>query len=476
MTPPRVLVLAGCALIAAACVAETDPSSPSSPQGAAGTPFAAPTPVPEGLETLDHLIFIVQENRSFDHYFGTFPGADGIEFRADGTAKACLPDPVLDRCSRPYHARGPNQEGGPHNHPAALTDIAGGAMNGFIRSAVERHPNFCAAVRTEPRCRPYVGPDLQPDVVSFHRRAEIPNYWAYARHYQLQDRMFAPTDSWTLPAHLFLVSAWSAFCPDPSAPMSCRSDLDLTAQGRQHRYGRDPVYAWTDITYLLHAADVSWAYYVAHGTCSFPPCDDTTRGPYGTTNSGKNTLPGFVTVNENGQQANVRWHDDYLEAASDGTLPSVSWIVPGNLASEHPRSNSSIDDGQAYVTKLVNAAMRGPDWERTAIFLTWDDWGGFYDHVEPPNVDENGYGLRVPGIVISPWVRQGIDHQTLSFDAYLKLIEDRFLGGQRLDPATDGRPDPRPTVREDVDILGDLADAFDFTQEPLPPLILDPTP
>jgi phospholipase C len=97
--------------------------------------------------------------------------------------------------------------------------------------------------------------------------------------------------------------------------------------------------------------------------------------------------------------------------------------------------------------------------------------------VKPPQVDENGFGFRVPGIVISPWVKGGtIDHQTLSFDAYLKLIEDRFLGGQRLDPETDGRPDRRPTVREDWNGLGDLAREFDFTQEPLDPLILDPTP
>ena len=120
--------------------------------------------------------------------------------------------------------------------------------------------------------------------------------------------------------------------------------------------------------------------------------------------------------------------------------------------------------------------MRGPNWDSSAIFLTWDDWGGFYDHVVPPKVDRNGYGLRVPGIVISPWVKRGIDHRTLSFDAYLKLIEDRFLGGQRLDPKTDGRPDRRPTVREDVAILSNLMREFDFTQRPLPPLILDPTP
>ena len=121
--------------------------------------------------------------------------------------------------------------------------------------------------------------------------------------------------------------------------------------------------------------------------------------------------------------------------------------------------------------------MKGPEWNSTAIFLTWDDWGGFYDHVVPPQVDQNGYGLRVPGIATSPYAKQGyIDHQTLSFDAYLKFIEDRFLGGQRIDPQTDGRPDPRPDVRENAPQLGDLTQDFDFTQPPRPPLILPVKP
>src|SRR5258708_29720344 len=91
--------------------------------------------------------------------------------------------------------------------------------------------------------------------------------------------------------------------------------------------------------------------------------------------------------------------------------------------------------------------MQGPDWQSTAIFLAWDDWGGFYDHVVPPMVDENGYGLRVPGLVISPYAKAGlVDHQTLSFDAYVKFIEHVFLGGQRFDPATDARPNPLPPV------------------------------
>jgi phospholipase C len=473
------ILLSAAALIAVAC-SGTSKGAPTGsaeiPSPTATTTTVSPTPAAApGIEQLDHLIFIVQENRSFDHYFGTFPGADGIDFRADGKPKACIPDPVLGHCSRPYHDDNQIQMGGPHDHEAAVTDIAGGRMNGFVRGALV-HPTSCAYNRFSDSCAPYLGPQLQPDVLSYHTRADIPNYWAYAKHYQLEDRMFAPSDSWTLPSHLYLVSAWSAYCPDPTDPMSCRSNLDLSRPDQQHRYGRAPIYAWTDITYLLHENDVSWAYYVGKGTCVDPPCEDTTPGRYGTTPSGKNTLPGFVDVNENRQLGNIKWHTDFVHQAANGTLPSVSWVIPGNQASEHPGSGTPISAGESYVTSMINAVMQGPDWDSTAIFLTWDDWGGFYDHVEPPVADINGYGIRVPGIVISPWVKQGIDHQTLSFDAYLKLIEDRFLGGQRLDPATDGRPDSRPTVRENLELLGDLSDAFDFTQEPLPPLVLDPTP
>jgi phospholipase C len=111
------------------------------------------------------------------------------------------------------------------------------------------------------------------------------------------------------------------------------------------------------------------------------------------------------------------------------------------------------------------------------IFVAWDDWGGYYDHVVPPRVDRNGYGIRVPAFMISPYARRGmIDHQTLSFDAYLRFVEDIFLGGQRLDPLTDGRPDPRPTVREDAPELGDLSRELDLTRRPRKPLLLDPHP
>ncbi|MDE3070706.1 MAG: hypothetical protein KGJ43_08260, partial [Acidobacteriota bacterium] len=121
--------------------------------------------------------------------------------------------------------------------------------------------------------------------------------------------------------------------------------------------------------------------------------------------------------------------------------------------------------------------MRSPDWSSTAIFVSWDDWGGFYDHVTPPTVDKSGYGLRVPGLVISPYARYGyVDHQTLSHDAYLKFIENDFLAGERLNPRTDGRPDSRPDVREELPMLGSLASDFNFSQPPAPPFILPVEP
>ena len=433
------------------------------------------TKLDRAREHLKHLVFIVQENRSFDHYFGTFPGANGIPMRK-GRPTVCANDPITSRCLPPYHTVRQLQQGGPHNQRSSRIDVNGGSMNGFIKAAV-KGPMYCADHREDPRCkRAYLGPRGQPDVMSYHTRRTIPNYWRYASEFVLQDRMFAPADSWTLPAHLYLVSAWAARCADAHDPMSCVSNLDLRDEGHvMHAQEDVPIWAWTDITYLMHEHGVEWGYYIGDDTCEFGGCPGE-GGPRFTV-SHQNPLPWFTTIRETGQMDRIQGHSDLFAAAAAGTLPAVSWVMPYKGVGEHPKAGEPIWKGQRHVTKVINALMRGPDWGETAIFLTWDDWGGFYDHLRPPRVDPNGYGIRVPGLLISPWARAGlIDSQTLTFDAYLKFIEDLFLSKERLDPETLSRPDSRPTVRERVGILGDLLREFDFSQDPLPPLVLDPRP
>jgi phospholipase C len=476
--PPRTLVaLVLAAMFAAACspASGESGSTTSSPAGPSPSPSPGPelTKLEQAQLHLKHLVFIVQENRSFDHYFGTFPGANGFPMR-NGRPSVCVPDPIAHACVRPYHSSEQLQEGGPHAQRHSELDVNGGRMDGFVRTVVDS-PLYCADHRGASRCRDYLGPQGQPDVMSYHTAKEIPNYWRYAKTFVLQDRMFAPADSWTLPAHLFLVSAWAARCSDARDPMSCVSNLELVEQFQTMRSHEDvPIWAWTDITYLLWEHGVEWGYYVGDDTCFFDPCPG--QGGRRTV-SQQNPLPWFTTIRETGQMDRIQDHARFYKAAANGTLPSVSWVMPYNGVGEHPASGAPIWRGQAHVTHVVNALMKGPDWNETAVFLTWDDWGGFYDHVRPPRVDLNGYGIRVPGLLISPWARAGlIDSQTLSFDAYLKLIEDLFLDSERLNPATLSRPDSRPTVREKASILGDLLKEFDFGQEPLPPLILDPTP
>jgi phospholipase C len=412
-----------------------------------------------GIHKIRHVVVIMQENRSFDSYFGTYPGAAGFPMR-HGRPAVCSPDPKTRRCVKPYHDTSNRNAGGPHSHHDAILDIAGGAMNGFQRQARSGSKRACEIDIDSPEC------SLQrraPDVMGYHDWHEIPNYWTYAHRFVLQDHMFQSDASWSLPAHLYLVSGWSARCSRRSDPMSCKPSV-----------GRPQRFAWTDLTYLLHRYHVSWRYYVAKGTqpdcadgatvCPPVPQDATTPGIW-------NPLPGFTTVRHDHQLGNIVPVEDFYRAARQGSLPSVSWVMPAHKVSDHPPA--LITAGQAYITGLINAVMRSPDWHSTAIFLTWDDWGGFYDHVKPPVVDDQGYGLRVPGLVISPYAKRGfIDHQTLSFDAYLKFIEDDFLHGQRINPHTDGRPDPRPDVRENARVLGNLANDFDFDQRPRRPHIL----
>ncbi len=447
-------------------------------QGALYSGTVTPTShLDDPIHKIRHIIVIMQENRSFDSYFGTFPGADGIPM-SDGVPAPCLPNPRMGKCERPYHDANDVNGGGPHSAPNAQADIDGGKMDGFITQA-QAGQRGCLNPHN-PAC---TNSD-RPDVMGYHDGSDIPNYWTYARQFVLQDRMFEPNASWSLPEHLFQVSEWSAKCSAHDAPDSCVNALDDPGLPPQfmapRRHPRPaPIYAWTDLTYLLHQHAVSWGYFIVNGT--EPDCEDDEKEdcppiPQNSKTPGIwNPLPFFDTVKHDGELNNIQSIANFYSDAAYGSLPAVSWVVPSGDVSEHPPA--LVSAGQTYVTSLINAVMRGPNWNDCAIFLAWDDWGGFYDHVEPPTVDINGYGLRVPAMVISPYARHGyIDHQTLSFDAYVKFIEDDFLSGARIDPATDGRPDPRPTVRENVPILGDLRGDFDFNQPPRAPVILPEKP
>ena len=450
--------------------------------------------------------------------------------------------------------------------------IDGGKMDGFVRESESPGGRGCGGFAGV--CSSFA----PSDVMGYHDAREIPNYWTYAENFVLDDHMFQSDASWSLPAHLYEVSGWSAHCSVQGDPGSCVNDDELggyqtsdiigvgtrgrdaakrvrqllrsarrgcgfagcpepgVGDRRRHhdgaaerpgRWQHDGLTrCWPDrLEHGLTGAGragsstryprrsrsaggvsgtswpsggrrcpvrsrrvtttrgrtsptcstrygVSWGYFITPG--GEPDCvggnANCASSPFSVgTPDIWNPLPSFTDVRQDGQLGNIQNVSHFLRDARAGTLPEVSWIVPDQQHSDHPPAN--IATGQGYVTNLINTVMEGPDWDSTAIFVVWDDWGGFYDHVLPPVIDQNGYGFRVPSLVISPYARRGfIDHQTLSFDAINKFIEDDFLDGQRLDPATDGRPDPRPDVRENSDQLGDMTADFDFDQTPQQPL------
>jgi phospholipase C len=432
--------------------------------GLAPSALAAPA---DGIHNIQHVVVITQENRSFDSYFGTYPGANGIP------PGVCMPAPEIG-CVAPYHDSNDANFGGPHGRAAALFDINEGKMDGFITQADNGRKCTGTGAECSP-CGTTEGKIACTEIMGYHDAREIPNYWSYAKNFVLQDNMFEAALSASMIEHNFMVSGWNAKCPfEDINPMDCVTSLDGVLGSRPR--------AWTDITYLLAKAHVSWRYYVFEG--AEPDCaSDEATSCAPVKQSAKtpgiwNPLPLFTDVKQDNQLGNVQSLNNFYTSVHEQSacgLPNVSWIDPKDAVSEHP--NALISRGQAYVTTLVNSIMRSPCWNSTAIFLTWDDWGGLYDHVVPPGVDEAGYGLRVPGLVISPYAKSGyIDHQVLSSDAYLKFIEDDFLEQARLNPLTDGRPDRRPDVREEAPGLGDLVNDFNFEQQPRPPQLLSPHP
>lgn len=398
---------------------------------------------------IQHIVVLMLENHSFDNLFGTFPGANGLP------TGVCLAQASSSKsCVSLFHNPGGYPGDLPHEHNAAVADIDNGKMDGFVK----QQQKACNCTRT--------------DAAGYFTQSDIPAFWRYAQTFTLQDNLFENVSSWSLPSHLSIVSDWDAACTSPTDPMSCTSTpmIGFTNWNKWPAPNAEP---WTDLTYLMHTHGVSWRYYDADGTqpvCSPSGCTMTATS--GGTHYWWNPLPWFTDVQQDGELGNISTQSAFFSAVASNTLPSVSWVIPNNAQSGHP--NISVNAGsEQFAVSVVNAIESSPEWANTVILLAWDDWGGEYDHVAPPAVDSFGYGLRVPGIVISPYARKGyIDNQRLSFDAYNKFIEDTFMGGQRIDPESDGRPDSRPSVREANPLLGDVANDLDFSQTPSPPMLL----
>lgn len=383
---------------------------------------------------VQHVVIVTMENRSFDEMFGTYPGVNGLSNRTTG----CNFNPRNGTCILPYHDRSTLNHGGPHGVLGEGIDLHGGRLDGFIVSA---------EMPTRKSYNPY-----PTEVMGYHTCQELPYYCSLAQRGVLADNHFAATTSFSTMAHLYMVSGWSARCSVAGDPMSCKSDNNINLHGLD-----SPDFAWTEITWLLHAHHVSWGYYVYDNKHPFEG-DGDDEVPSGFDTFKKvgfwNPMPGFDDIRLDGESKKVQRGTNFEAHAAAGTLPAVSWVIPPVDASDHPPADLAA--GQEFVRAIVKAVETGPEADRTLIIINWDEWGGFYDHVVPPIIDGQGYGFRTPLILLGPMVKAGsIDHQLLSSDAYLKFIEDNFLGGSRLD-SSDGRPDSRPDIRENTPGLGDL--------------------
>jgi len=380
-------------------------------------------PVPPGLRRIRHIVFIIKENRTFDNYFGTFPGADGATAGTISTGEVIPLGHTPDKTPRDIG----------HSWQNALTAIDEGKMDRF-----DHIP----------------GGNVNGDYLAYTQltEADIPNYFAYARHFVLADHMFSSLTGPSFPNHLYTVGAQSggAINNPQRTPnvWGCDSDDGATVavlQADGTTTQEFPCFDFQTLADRLRAARVTWKYYAPQ------------KGEPGYIWSALDAIA-HIRLTALWEQ-HVVPDTQFVEDAAQGTVPAVSWLVTGR-ASEHPPDSTCV--GENWTVQQLNAVMQGPQWPSTVVFITWDDFGGFYDHVPPPLVDQFGFGPRVPLLIISPYAKPGvIVHTVYEFSSLLKFVETRY----RLAPLT---------ARDQA--ANDLLDSLDFAQAPQPPLILEPHP
>jgi len=374
----------------------------------------------KGMDKIKHIVFIVKENRTFDNYFGTFPGANGATSGTISTGEVIPLGHAPDMTPRDID----------HSYQAAVKAIDGGAMDRFDL---------------------ITGGNVNGDFLAYtqYNERDIPKYFAYARHFVLADAFFSSLEGPSFPNHLYTVGAQSGGAINNPSNSSGRWGCDSPANSLVQTLEDDgqfghvyPCFDFDTLADRLEEEGLSWKYY-APG-----------EGQSGYIWSALDAIR-HIRLTSLWQQ-HVVATEQFVQDASSGNLPTVSWLVVGSGLSEHPPA--SVCMGENWTVTQLNALMSGPDWDSTVVFLTWDDFGGFYDHVAPPVVDNFGFGPRVPFLIISPWAKRGhITHTTLEFSSVLKFIEERF----DLDPLTERDQD-----------ANDLIDSFDFDHHPRRPLLL----
>jgi phospholipase C len=345
-----------------------------------------------------HVVFIIKENRSFDHMFGTMPGVNGA---MQGRLSSGVTIPLS-------HA--PDKSGNyAHSWGQVVRAINHGKMDLFDTTFGCGGPGYLC--------------------YSQYREQDIPNYFAYARNYLIADNFFSSMAGPSFPNHQYTIAAQSnGMVSNPrrkGQPLSLKWGCDSPEGSFVISYDPNtkrsshmsPCQDYATLADLLDAAGISWKYYAPEeGTPGYQ-------------------WSAFDAVNHirNGAewQSNVVPFAQFIDdAANPATcmLPAMSWLIPDTHDSEHP--TAPISQGQNWTTKQINAVMQGPCWSSTAIFVTWDDNGGYYDHVPPPTVDGFGSGIRVPLLIVSPFVTSGTVYSKFgTFDSVLAFVEANWRLG-----------------------------------------------
>jgi phospholipase C len=405
-----------------------------------------------GSTPIQHVIVIMQENRSFDNLFHGFPGANTVDFGwGHGTKYVLQPQPLIWK----WDLR--------HDHPQFLEDYQQGKGDGFDNQIQKlKSGPGCSDPINHPACwQFYTSPSFKSMAYSYVDPSQIKPYWTMAQQYALGDNAFASNSGPSFPSHQYLIAAQSGHAsevPD-GQPWGCDADPSITVEILQYGQAKPPVFSkatgievpgprpcftYPTIAQELDAAHVTWRYYVAPKH-----------------NSGSN-LSAFEAISAifNGPDwANVVPKDTkVLDDIKTGNLQQVSWVMPTGNKSDHAGPDSG-SGGPDWVASIVNAVGQSQYWKNTAIIVMWDEWGGWYDHVHPPQYPDpvtharEGLGYRVPLIVVSPYAKAGyISHKQHEIAGTLHFIENVF----GLPPL--GLADVRADAFQDM---------FDFTQKPI---------